>query len=304
MNDLLDRLINRAWETASLVRPLLAPRFTQGPPLAASGYPSSLEEISDWAEAPGAERDSHIIEVVSTSAERVPRRRAKPFEPDDPQPAAIPPEQPGTAALHAYSIAMQVGFADDAAEPGKAPPGISLAKSAQPRPSQADILPAGEKVGESLPSQELTVRHVGPSRHEPDEVDEVISPSLTHQIARGSAGEMLSAPEILKLETTERKALLVPQAKASVPRPLRLAPNRPANTLASLPPPETTTLPDPSDISLESAPQPQQVVRVTIGRIDVRAVMPSPPPQYPAHPPSLPALSLDDYLKQRSGGSR
>jgi hypothetical protein len=225
--------------------------------------------------------------------------------------------------LNASSIAMQVGFADDAAEPGKAPSDLSPAKPAQPRPSQADILPAGEKVGESLPSQELTVRNVGPSRHEPDEVDEVVSPSLTHQIARGSAsgmqnrqseeavhhttaraGETLSTPEILKLEITERKALVVPQAKASVPRSLRLAPDRLANTLASLPSSETATLPDPSDISLESAPQPQRVVHVTIGRIDVRAVMPSPPPQPPAHPHPRPVLGLDDYLKQRSGGSR
>ena len=43
------------------------------------------------------------------------------------------------------------------------------------------------------------------------------------------------------------------------------------------------------------------VIRVRIGRVEVRAV---PPPQRPAPPPRAaprrPALTLDDYLKQRS----
>jgi hypothetical protein len=45
-------------------------------------------------------------------------------------------------------------------------------------------------------------------------------------------------------------------------------------------------------------------VHVTIGRVEVRAVMEQPvlPPQPP--PPPTPVLSLDEYLQMRDGGER
>jgi hypothetical protein len=48
------------------------------------------------------------------------------------------------------------------------------------------------------------------------------------------------------------------------------------------------------------------VVRVTIGRIDVRAVLQQPPVQPAAAVPEpvKPSLSLDEYLRQRDGGKR
>jgi hypothetical protein len=45
------------------------------------------------------------------------------------------------------------------------------------------------------------------------------------------------------------------------------------------------------------------VIRVTIGRIDVRAVAPSTPTQRSSKPPT-PRLSLTDYLKAQDGGRR
>jgi hypothetical protein len=45
-------------------------------------------------------------------------------------------------------------------------------------------------------------------------------------------------------------------------------------------------------------------IHVTIGRVDVRAVMTSEPPAKPAPVAMQPSLSLDDYLKQREGRSR
>jgi hypothetical protein len=60
-----------------------------------------------------------------------------------------------------------------------------------------------------------------------------------------------------------------------------------------------------SQHSSQSASTHAPTIRVTIGRIDVRAIT-SPPPQQPRPAPVRPApqLSLADYLKQRSGGRR
>lgn len=52
--------------------------------------------------------------------------------------------------------------------------------------------------------------------------------------------------------------------------------------------------------AVESAPS----IRITIGRVDVRAVTETETPQRSAPAPGAPTLSLDDYLKQREGRSR
>jgi hypothetical protein len=55
------------------------------------------------------------------------------------------------------------------------------------------------------------------------------------------------------------------------------------------------------------APEPPApTIRVAIGRIEVRAITPppAPPPRRESPVRSGPALSLDDYLKQRNGGQR
>jgi hypothetical protein len=45
-------------------------------------------------------------------------------------------------------------------------------------------------------------------------------------------------------------------------------------------------------------------VRVNIGRIEVRAIMPEPAKPRKTSAPATPKLSLEEYLKQRSGGQR
>jgi hypothetical protein len=46
----------------------------------------------------------------------------------------------------------------------------------------------------------------------------------------------------------------------------------------------------------------EPTIRVTIGRIDVRAIMPAPPARRSAPAQKQTALSLEEYLKRRSGG--
>jgi hypothetical protein len=49
-------------------------------------------------------------------------------------------------------------------------------------------------------------------------------------------------------------------------------------------------------------PEPAQTAEVTIGRVEVRAIHQAPPPPREAPARRGPSLTLDDYLKQRSGG--
>jgi hypothetical protein len=45
-------------------------------------------------------------------------------------------------------------------------------------------------------------------------------------------------------------------------------------------------------------------IKITIGRVDVRAIMPQTPPQKPAPVRPKPSVSLNEYLKQREEGKR
>jgi len=59
------------------------------------------------------------------------------------------------------------------------------------------------------------------------------------------------------------------------------------------------TMPATTELAAEREQAP--TIKITIGRVDVRAVMPAPPAPRPAPARRDPQLSLDDYLKRRSG---
>ncbi len=65
----------------------------------------------------------------------------------------------------------------------------------------------------------------------------------------------------------------------------------------------TTNVPEPIPGEPQMlAPEPQTSVKITIGRIDVRAVMPPPPAMAAvARQPVMKPLSLDEYLQRRNG---
>lgn len=65
--------------------------------------------------------------------------------------------------------------------------------------------------------------------------------------------------------------------------------------------PALSALPSPAGEQAGESAAP--VIRVTIGRIDVRAAEPPAPPPEPPAPPA-PRLSLDDYLRMPDGGTR
>jgi hypothetical protein len=119
---------------------------------------------------------------------------------------------------------------------------------------------------------------------------------------RGPAGEVDALPPDVLPETPSRE-----QRATSYPRPPAITTPK-ANPLEAarqppvrgvLKPPEMPTeVPAPARAARE---EPAPSIRVTIGRIEVRAIMPAPPAaSAPASP--APRLSLDEYLRRQSGG--
>jgi hypothetical protein len=53
-----------------------------------------------------------------------------------------------------------------------------------------------------------------------------------------------------------------------------------------------------------TTPEPGPTIKITIGRVDVRAIMPAPPAPRPTLARPRPSLTLEDYLKQREGRRR
>jgi hypothetical protein len=105
-------------------------------------------------------------------------------------------------------------------------------------------------------------------------------------------------------------------SQASAIQPLPPPPVSPAPE-SKLPVPVTPTVPRgpaPRDFTGKAetpavrvpsrrAEPPPPAIHVTIGRVEVRAVPPAAPPPHPAQP-TAPRVSLDEYLRGRTGGRR
>ncbi|HEY4588516.1 MAG TPA: hypothetical protein VII86_04790, partial [Thermoanaerobaculia bacterium] len=73
----------------------------------------------------------------------------------------------------------------------------------------------------------------------------------------------------------------------------------PRAALRQEPPLPGVTPPSPrAEAGPAAAPASEPTIRVTIGRIEVRAAAPAPPPA-PAPRPAAPRLTLEDYLRRR-----
>lgn len=147
---------------------------------------------------------------------------------------------------------------------------------------------AGSSQSQHAPGQLLTATHRSvPAMHTPVKSDQDVT-TLGPQDSPELVGREGSPPAT---STESRAHALVAKTPRSMPG---LAHARTPDALLPVQyfeasPPE------------KSAPAP--AIRVTIGRIEVRAVMPSHEPAERATPTRpRPKLSLDDYLKQRNGG--
>jgi len=115
-----------------------------------------------------------------------------------------------------------------------------------------------------------------------------------------SHGETL--PEVRAVREVPGERIIEKQLAPPSPEP-RVVTER---IMQVAPPPvraERTFTPRRTDVSPAHQPQ-QPTIQVTIGRVDVRAVMPAASQPRAERAPKAPELSLADYLAQRKGGSR
>jgi hypothetical protein len=311
MRDFFTRLAERSLGLAPLVQPRITSRYAEGPSLAADLEESAVREATSTLLNPSSDRERPDRGELSSRTE----------------PSLVRSDSPAREEfLGTPSVASNAELLrSDGATEQSSLSGPELAPHPTlPLPSSWDTILAGEsgleessrpemdEVPEHSPSHSLRPSaqdrqlHPSPVRHaveiHPVRGQQMIQPA---QAPSGETDRLPAANRGEKRQIVESTTIAdYPHESAISPRPIRGEQpshrRRPAQPEATLPGiSETSPLPDP-------ATQPRPVIRVSIGRIEVRAVRP--PDTRPPSPAPVtrvkPPLSLDEYLRQRSGGER
>lgn len=269
MADLLTRIAERALGLAPTVQPIIAPMFAPGLPLAGEHVAGSLAGDAALGEQLGV-LEAPEQEHIQAPAHRLGQMAA-------PQPPLVPRrhEEPGGVTYVDSMVPLTTNRRND-------PP---------------------------------------PFKPEPPVVHSVDSPSVQHQLERRftlDADEQGIGPNIeplLVLQPQQYNGSAVPgQPEASqTPQQLTLGPTKSGVQQALAPieirseavQAQSTLAAKPSSAAVPEPEPSAPTIRVSIGRIDVRAVTPpAPSAPRPAAMRPGPALSLDEYLKQQKGGRR
>jgi len=344
MSDFLTRLAERTLEIAPVVQPIYIPMFAPEAALPAAPQETTWgavsqeltgSEPSPTSARPHAQRPAHPPSPAEDSFSH-----AEAFSPSlTPHPPfwqrGEREDLPASAAEEILPTSVST-LRGDRGERRVAPAPHAVVSSiaAHPQASPARFLPSADSVRresaaqeDKSPSASFSPGHAleptasGALSDSVPSGQRFVSPapvpppiSGLHKSARDPvklAGELRytvvdaqSAPHTFLQETpstpaSERYAVPAPPSAPHVAR--QLATPAPAPTrrpiTAEFPAPQAGAEP----VSLSAAP----TIRVSIGRIDVRAVLPpTPPARRAASPRSGHKLSLEEYLRQRKGGSR
>ena len=288
MNDFIDNLVVRGLRTQPSIQPRLPswfePRPSYGTP---AGHPSKNEGGVNPVSGAGLSMQDRLEFNLQKIGPRESPQRSHPSQPDRPDvtegrlpPPAVPPGS------------------DGAAEPS--------------RPETSERLRNAESV--SLPRGEKSALRVKP-------VQQVPSPTVKPSVRIVSAkdptmpGERRSDGETLGWNKTSPAPGAIQPGKAGEDFPGRAQPNLTASPeepfqsfKSSIYPAASPVRPQMRPLVKPAAPdsaKPQGAasIRVSIGRVEVRAVMNAPPPARPKRAPRA-RLSLDEYLRSRNGGGR
>lgn len=295
MSGYLQRLVERTLGTEAVVQPLIAPRFSSLP--AMGGEFGELRQTDEAA--PGAtttvHRSNSAVEGESTQQPSLATDPAGDLPwVETAQPSA------GNESLTSEPLQVLPGM-----ENGEPTPHITL-----PAPYSTEA--------EDAPEEELRAEHPQTTQSGRSEGDPSITVSTGTEAFEAGLERQPAAPPII--QSVRWETSVVPSTEAQSQNAARVGgdisvgdPDRPRRRPdLSLPeanelyggelPSSSPTLPSIAEDSLQVEPKPQPVIRVTIGRIEVRAVPPPVPALRHSTPRPAPALSLQEYLEQRNGG--
>lgn len=332
MSDFLSRLITATFEPAATVRPRPIARFE---PVGAAlpVWPREMEPP-----APSRERDVQTDALAALDEPDVSSRPARP-EPDAATARDLPPRRPSRQAA---ARQREVNAADQMPQhpPSPAtplppdlggpsplePPDERLAESTgaeeqQPAPralptgdmqdSDAGRAPASrlDRPRRSLPARRGEGTAQG-ERPTPPARAATPMPQASYRDERTGSPTGLTVPAPPRSETAQPSALLAENSHRAArpevagerasppaqPASLSLADRLAADRRGGPPP-------TPTPAAAERGPETPPTIRVTIGRIEVKAAASSQtkPTAQRSRPPK-PGLSLDQYLQQRNGG--
>ena len=293
MTDFLTRLAARSLRVAPVVEPLQPPMFAPESLLAA-GAPQEIpaeEEALESAEPEQAPRFRPVL-AVSKRDEEGERDKARTIFPSQISlvaPSTALPEEPPPRLFDTQPGVPRRELARVSESPAAFSPSMT------PRTLQATSTPVREEDGKPAPSAVMTPSaqlDAAGQQHEHDRSMSRVSPlPETYTEALTSEQRSTQAAQDTPRVIGPRVALEI------VPTPsLEIIP-APSVAAVALPVDQRRTAQEPSPTT--------PTIRVSIGRIEVRAIIPLAPPAQrtpPARP--RPQLSLEDYLQRHRGRSR
>ncbi|HEY2295929.1 MAG TPA: hypothetical protein VGM86_34950 [Thermoanaerobaculia bacterium] len=309
MSDFLGRLAARALGQVPPVRPRMPSRFEPVAGLAAETVageaappPASPPRLSRPSPRPGEERreerealDARIGEpaVPASEARRAPDLaspgvaplRGEPSLPNPSLPASPPPDGREGLKTASESVVVGAGLVPtlDPAGRGQAPP-------LQQPPAEVSLFSrqAGGRLGEEGRGDE------GQPAGSADAAFFAIPapPAPTHL---GLKPQAIQQPPLRGGTTLPPEPADQGHSEAALPAHRPLIPRA---ALRQPPPAAPAPLASRAEAGPAAASAPEPTIRVTIGRIEVRAAAPA-PPQAPAPRPAAPRLTLEEYLRRR-----
>jgi hypothetical protein len=289
MTEFFARLAQRTLGTANAVKPLITPRFARESWVAAE----NLDPGENIEDRPLSSRDNGSVRlmpeprsVVRPSASPLSRqqevqleqseRKPRIIDPTDSGPQGSRPEPDEGFAGHNHRTQPEMAYPEDPLVPNLPNEGLTI------RPDRT-LTNGAERVRDPDNMQTRRSRHDRPdSKALPD-----------------------PGPDPVKGEGVLNEPILVPVTTVSAPAATE------AGAGFELPhyPASAPLVPGVDGRPEANSPEPKRsdespTVKVSIGRIDVRAVHPPPVPVKSERPKQQPMLSLENYLQQRRRGER
>lgn len=286
MSNFLNHIVAKSLGLTEAIQPRLAPRFE---PLPASRgeMPARLgfETRTIFEEPPANEMTGQASTIIQTAADARP-------EPPPSRPRINPIAQTRPEPLEGERQITERPVVDSPNRP--APDSVQAI-----RPT---LLVAPPQSGYPFIKQP-----------EPSPADEPRRTPVTKRDAPASSSSSVAPQKLSSAETITHHRLNEPITSRVIPRPQTIKPEPPASASSQMPKPTSVVLrPNQSHAATTAAPAEglnsivatpsSPTIQITIGRVDVKAVMAQPgaPRRLPDPPSSTPSLA--DYLKQRNGG--